>query len=475
VTSACLSPLGPVHVDAREAGRVVATVLLAAGPTTSQAVERADAGLRRLGRAGLAEGDFVVSTPEELAPLIPADLRPGLAELLLVLAGDEPLATRMAHAYIALWQLPFRPSFPAPSKGRAHALARWLVGPLPRHQDSLVPQEKSMMQSVYRELDGHSQIVPAHDPLRERALHIQAQFREVVAAVERVIIGKRSVVERALTAMAARGHVLFVDVPGVGKTQLCKAIAAAIGVRFGRIQFTPDLLPMDLTGATVYEPHSKQLAFRSGPVFTNVLLADEINRATPKTQSALLEVMEERTVTVDGVTHPIGEPFQVLATMNPLDHEGTFALPAAQIDRFMVMLELGYPTPDDEVRVLDAHLAPDPVLASVDPVVSSDGFLEWQRAVPRVHVAQPVKQAAVAYVNGLRRDPSMAHAVSPRATLAWVRLSQARALFAGREFVTVEDLLETAADVLRHRMWLSPAEIRDRMAAVAANHPGSGR
>ena len=165
----------------------------------------------------------------------------------------------------------------------------------------------------------------------------------MVAAVERVLIGKRPVVERVLTAMAARGHVLLVDAPGVGKTLLCKAIAAACGVRFGRIQFTPDLLPMDLTGASIYEAHERRFVFRPGPVFTHFLLADEINRATPKTQSALLEVMEERTVTVDGTTHPMAEPFQVLATMNPVEHEGTFALPAAQIDRFMMMLELGYP------------------------------------------------------------------------------------------------------------------------------------
>ena len=171
-----------------------------------------------------------------------------------------------------------------------------------------------------------------------------------------MIVGKRDVIERVLGAMAARGHVLLVDVPGVGKTQLCKAIAAAIESRFGRIQFTPDLLPMDITGANVFDVRDKQFLFRPGPVFTHILLADEINRATPKTQSALLEVMEERCVTVDGVTHRLAEPFQVLATMNPLDHQGTYALPAAQIDRFMVMLEIGYPTPDDEVRVLDFHL-----------------------------------------------------------------------------------------------------------------------
>jgi MoxR-like ATPase len=201
-------------------------------------------------------------------------------------------------------------------------------------------------------------------------------------------------------------------------------------------------------------------------VFTNILLADEINRATPKTQSALLEVMEERTITVDGTTHPMAEPFQVLATMNPIDHDGTFALPAAQIDRFMVMLELGYPSPEDEVRVLDTHLAPDPALAQVRPVIPAEALLDWQATVPLVHASPEIKRAAVAYVNGLRRDAAHAHTVSPRATLAWVRAAQARAMLSGREFVTVEDLLDVAPDVLRHRLWVTAAEVRDRLRAI---------
>jgi MoxR-like ATPase len=283
------------------------------------------------------------------------------------------------------------------------------------------------------------------------------------------------VIEKVLTAIAARGHVLLVDVPGVGKTQLCKAVAAAVDVRFGRVQLTPDLLPMDLTGGTVYEAHHAKFTFRPGPVFTNILLADEINRATPKTQSALLEVMEERTVTVDGTSHPLAEPFQVLATMNPIDHEGTYALPAAQIDRFMLMLELGYPSPEDEVRVLDTHLAPDPALAQVRPVISADALLEWQRTVPYIHASPEVKRAAVDYANGLRRDPAHAHAISPRATLSWMRAAQARAMLSGREFVTVEDLIDMAPDVLRHRMWISPAEVRDRLRALSPRAAGGPR
>ena len=332
-----------------------------------------------------------------------------------------------------------------------------------------------MQQGIYRTNDPEAQVAPpVRDPLRLRVERIREEARAVVAAVERVIIGKRDVVERVLTAMAARGHVLLVDAPGVGKTQLCKAIAAALGVRFGRVQFTPDLLPMDLTGASIYEAHDKRFVFRPGPVFTNLLLADEINRATPKTQSALLEVMEERTVTVDGATHRMADPFQVLATMNPLDHEGTYALPAAQIDRFMVMLELGYPAPEDEVRVLDTHLAPDPALASVQPVVSGEAFLEWQATVPLIHAAPEVKRAAVEYVNALRRGAESAHVVSPRATLAWMKAAQARAMLSGREFVTVEDLLDMSADVLRHRLWVSAAEVRDRLRTVSPNVFGAG-
>jgi MoxR-like ATPase len=454
-------------IDVREAGRVVATVLLASGGATPAVVTQANQALARLGRPPLTERDAVVSTPEELAPRIPVDLRPALAEALVALSADEPLRRRVALSFLALWELP--PPLPVQAVPAAPTarIARWLIGALPRHQETSVPEERPMNQGVYRRNEAEAELAPVvRDPLRTRVERIREEFLQVVEAVERVIIGKRDVVERVLTAMAARGHVLLVDVPGVGKTQLCKAISAAIGVRFGRVQFTPDLLPMDVTGATIYDAQAKQFVFRPGPVFTNILLADEINRATPKTQSALLEVMEERTVTVDGTTHRMSAPFQVLATMNPLDHEGTFALPAAQIDRFMVMLELGYPSPEDEVRVLDAHLAPDPALASLAPVISSEAFLDWQNTVPLIHAAPEVKRAAVDYMNGLRRDPSAAHAVSPRATLAWMRAGQARAMLAGREFVTVEDLLDMAPDVLRHRLWISAAEVRDRLRAI---------
>ena len=302
-------------------------------------------------------------------------------------------------------------------------------------------------------------------PLRVRVERIRQEFELVIAAVEQVIVGKRDVIQRVLTAMAARGHVLLVDAPGLGKTQLVKSIAAAIATKFGRIQFTPDLLPLDVTGANVFDPRDRQFHFRAGPIFTHLLLADEINRATPKTQSALLEVMEERCCTVDGVTHKMEEPFQVLATMNPVEHQGTYPLPAAQIDRFMVMLEMGYPAPDDEVRVLDYHLGTSP-LENVRPVISREAFIEWRETVPMIHVTPELKRVCVEYVNGLRRTADEGASISPRATIAWVRCAQARAMLSGREYVTMEDLLDVAPDVLRHRMWTDAATVRERLRSV---------
>jgi MoxR-like ATPase len=351
------------------------------------------------------------------------------------------------------------------------AVTRWLIGPLPRHQVGGTSEENCMIErgTPYRggEVAAPQLAAAERTPLRRRVERIHDEYRRVVAAVEQVIVGKREVIERVLTAMAARGHVLLVDVPGVGKTQLCKAIAAAIATRFGRIQFTPDLLPMDITGANVFDVRDKQFHFRPGPIFTHILLADEINRATPKTQSALLEVMEERSVTVDGVTHMVDEPFQVLATMNPLDHQGTYALPAAQIDRFMMMLEIGYPTRDDEVKVLDYHLGSESPLIALQPVISRAAFVDWRDTVPHIHVSPEIKRTAVDYIHGLRRAVDSGPSISPRATLAWVRASQARAMLSGREFVTAEDLLHVAPDVLRHRMWSDSATVRERLRAIA--------
>ncbi len=472
--SAAVAP-SPITVDPHEAGRVVATMLVAAGPPPLPLIEHANRALARLVLPPLGDRDFVPSTPEELAPLVPVSLRPALVELLFEVAGTEPLRLRVAEAFRGLWRIGMRPSAepPPPIQGGVTERAfRAIVGELPRHQSGAVVQQEQgvVQQEIYRSRDAQAhRAPPAVDPLRARVARVQAEMVEVIRAVDRVVIGKNDVVTRVLVAMAARGHVLLVDAPGVGKTLLCKTIAAALGTKFGRVQLTPDLMPMDVTGATIYDQHAGRFVFRPGPVFTNILLADEINRATPKTQSALLEVMEERTVTVDGTSHRMADPFQVLATMNPIDHDGTYPLPAAQIDRFMMMIEVGYPSLEDEVRVLDTHLAEShPQEAVLAPVVTAEAFVEWQRTVPMIHASQDVKRAAVAYVDALRRSSLAGHTVSTRATLAWVRAAQARAILAGREFVVVDDLLDVAPDILRHRLGVSAPEVRDRLRMVAA-------
>ena len=455
-------------------GRVVASVLLATGTASADEIARANTGLAALGRPPLVQSDASGETPEQLAPEVPSELRAGLLDLLYVLAGDEPLRKRLADAYAHLWHEDAEPAAP-PRKGSA--VKQWLIGTLPRHQAERSHEEEVMIDhGPYRGTEV-PQPVPAEQrsTLRERVERIRAELQQVVAAVEQVIVGKRDAIERVLGAMAAGGHVLLVDVPGVGKTQLCKAIAAAIDTRFGRVQFTPDLLPMDITGANVFDVRDQQFHFRPGPIFTNILLADEINRATPKTQSALLEVMEERSATIDGHTHQIAEPFTVLATMNPIDHQGTYPLPAAQIDRFMVMLELGYPAPDDEVKVLDYHLAAVSPLASVRPVITREAFLAWRATVPMIHVTPELKRVVVEYVNRLRQGADETHGISPRATLAWVRAAQARAMLSGREFVTIDDLLDVAPDVLRHRLWTDAATVRERLRAVVVKVAGGAR
>jgi MoxR-like ATPase len=460
-------------IDTRDARRAVAGLLLATGTPAPGELELAADRLRALGWPPLDAGDHVRETPEALAPRIPRALHADVLSLLHELAGDEPIRRRIADAYAGLWHAP--PAPPASRiASRGSALTRWLIGPLPHHQGGGTSQENAMIERGTPYRGGElAALEPAAErtPLRRRVERIQAEFHRVVAAVEQVIVGKRDVIERVLTAMAARGHVLLVDAPGVGKTQLCKAIACAIATRFGRIQFTPDLLPLDITGANVFDVRDKQFHFRPGPIFTHILLADEINRATPKTQSALLEVMEERGATVDGTTHAVEEPFSVLATMNPLDHQGTYALPAAQIDRFMMMLEIGYPTPDDEVRVLDYHLGATPPLAALQPAISRASFIEWRDTVPHIHVSPEIKRTAVDYVHGLRRTSEAGASISPRATLAWVRAAQARAMLSGREFVTADDIMAIAPDVLRHRMWSDGATVRERLRAIAMAAP----
>ena len=290
---------------------------------------------------------------------------------------------------------------------------------------------------------------------REQIAHVGQQFRTVLANVERVILGKNDVIARVLAAMCAGGHVLLLDVPGVGKTMLARSIAASIHCSFKRIQFTPDLLPLDITGNNVFNLRKKAFEFVPGPVFANLLLADEINRATPKTQAALLEVMAEGQVTVDGTTHILPQPFLVIATMNPLEHDGTFPLPAAQLDRFTIRISMGFPPPDAELRMLDVHIGKDAAIQALSPVLGTNEFLAWQKLLPSIYVAESVKRHAVNVMTAMRNDSSCITPPSPRATLMWLRMSMAMAMLQGRDHVLPSDLQACAVDVLSHRVVVS--------------------
>jgi MoxR-like ATPase len=282
------------------------------------------------------------------------------------------------------------------------------------------------------------------------------QFAErVFQNVEQVIIGKRKAVELVLVALLCRGHVLLEDVPGTGKTVLAKSIARSIGCTFKRIQFTPDLLPSDVTGISIFNQQSREFEFRPGPVFAQIVLADEINRATPKTQSSLLEGMEERQITVDGTTHPLPSPFIVLATQNPIEYEGTFPLPEAQLDRFLIRIQLGYPSRTDEILVLDAQQTQHPV-ETIGQVTDASEILQLQRAVKETYVDPLIKQYIVELANATREHEAVYLGASPRGSLALFRTAQARALLDGRDFVTPDDVKALALVTLGHRIIMSP-------------------
>ena len=285
---------------------------------------------------------------------------------------------------------------------------------------------------------------------------VQQVASRVIENVEKVIIGKHREVEMVLIAMLCRGHVLIEDVPGVGKTMLAKAIARSLGLRFSRIQCTPDMLPSDITGVSIYNQKTGEFEFRPGPVMAQIVLTDEINRATPKTQSALLEVMEERQVTVDGVTYPMEQPFLVLATQNPIEYEGTFPLPEAQLDRFMLRIHLGYPDREDEIALLDAQRVVHPI-EEIGQVVDAKTFLRAQEAVQEVYLDDLVKQYIVDIVNATREHRDTYLGASPRGSLALYKSAQARAALQGRDYVIPDDVKYMAEAALAHRLIISPS------------------
>jgi MoxR-like ATPase len=286
-------------------------------------------------------------------------------------------------------------------------------------------------------------------------IDVAAEGAKLAAAISRVVEGKPDVVRLALAVLLAEGHLLIEDVPGVGKTTLAKALAKSIDGSVRRIQFTPDLLPSDVTGVAVYDQESRAFEFKPGAVFANVVVADEINRASPKTQSALLECMEERQVTVDGVTYELARPFMVVATQNPLEMEGTYPLPEAQRDRFTARVSMGYPDREAELAMLDERATTDP-LTALTPVTDAARVRGLVAAVGRLHVAEPLRRYVVSLVEATRRSPDLRLGASPRAGLQLLRAARATAALAGRDHVLPDDVQAMAVPVLAHRLLLTP-------------------
>ncbi|MDH3884295.1 MAG: MoxR family ATPase [Desulfobacterales bacterium] len=279
----------------------------------------------------------------------------------------------------------------------------------------------------------------------------------IIENISRVIVGKDQAIELLLVGLLAEGHVLLEDVPGVAKTLLAKSLAKSIGGLFNRVQFTPDLLPADITGFNVYDQKTSRFSFHPGPVITNVLLADEINRTIPRTQSSLLECMEERQVTVDGKTHPLPAPFLVMATQNPIELEGTFPLPEAQLDRFLLKTQLGYPDKKEEIRILERFQEIDP-FPLLQPVATPEDITELQKARRRIHVSQPIREYIADIVCATRDDEAIQFGASPRASLGLMRAGQALATLRGRKYVLPDDIKYLAHPVLTHRLILSEDE-----------------
>jgi MoxR-like ATPase len=285
---------------------------------------------------------------------------------------------------------------------------------------------------------------------------IQSFGTKLISNLEKVIVGKHQTVESIVVGLLCQGHVLIEDVPGVGKTVLARSLAKSLGCSFSRLQFTPDMLPSDVTGVSIFDQSKRVFEFRPGPVFAQIVLVDEINRATPKTQAALLESMEEKQVTVDGITHILPNPFMVLATQNPIEYEGTFPLPEAQLDRFLMRVRLGYPSQSDEIEILDRQQLRHPI-ETLEAVVAVEELNSVMEEIKTVYVSKPVKRYLVDLVNRTRQSSDVYLGASPRGSLALFRTGQAVAALAGRDFVLPDDIKSLAVPVLAHRVIVGPA------------------
>jgi MoxR-like ATPase len=285
---------------------------------------------------------------------------------------------------------------------------------------------------------------------------VQDLSNKIISNIERVIIGKRSTVESVVVGLLCDGHLLIEDMPGVGKTMLARSLAKSLGCSFSRVQFTPDMLPSDVTGVSIFDQVSRQFEYRPGPLTAQIVLADEINRATPKTQSALLEAMDEKQITVDGVAHILPKPFMVLATQNPIEYEGTFPLPEAQLDRFFMRVRLGYPAVEDEMKIMESQQFQHP-LTQLDSVAAADELLQAQEAVKAIYVSPAVKRYIVDITHQTRNYPDVYLGASPRGSLALQRAGQAAAAMHGRDYVLPDDIKALASSTLSHRVILAPA------------------